>query len=227
MAHAGFRTVLTQAMILVAIGAVIGVGDAFVFRPIQIGRPAPPPIDNSTPAGSPDKTAKPPQNSAQPAGPNTSAPVPTSPVQPSPTPTAPVQSTPDPASLPGGTCVPTPKDKLPPGQITMDEAKKIFDSGQAVFVDTRKLDMYEAGHVQGAYHIELHDFENGDPKILNFIDRSSVIVAYCVGGNCDESEAVARQLSGAGYQKVYVMHDGFPCWKALGFPVETGKGMTP
>lgn len=94
-------------------------------------------------------------------------------------------------------------------------------------MDTRKPAEFEAGHVAGAIRITLQDFERGDPQVLNFIDRSGTIITYCVGGNCDESEAVARQLTMAGYKKVYVMHDGFPCWKSLGYPGEVGPGAFP
>lgn len=212
----GPKCIFMQAGILIAIGAAIGVVDAFA-RPIQIGREVPPPL--LIPQPKPTKTAP------------TTPPQPVSPVETAPTPIASTSgSQPD--------CTITPKDKLPAGHITLDEAKALFDAKVAatpaesggpgaVFVDTRKKDIFEEGHVVGAYRIGLHDFEGGDPQILNFIDRSSTIIAYCVGGNCDESEAVARMLSGAGYTKVYVMHDGFPCWKKLGYPNETGPGAFP
>ena len=217
MSHAGFRIILLQAAAIVAVGSIIGVVDAFVVRPIQIGRPDPGPLEIPTPK-------PPPAGQTQPVA--SPEPKITPPVETGPQPTVPSPA-PSQPSTPAAGCVPTPKASLPTGHISMDDAKALFDGGQAIFVDTRKKDIYEDGHVKGAYRIELHDFAAGDPQILNFIERSSVVVTYCVGGNCDESEAVARQLSGAGYQKVYVMHDGFPCWKGLGFPVETGAGMFP
>ena len=202
-----FKAVLAQATLLVAIGTAIGVADGFVFRPVSLVRPAPPPVTPTTPA---------------PKGPVESG---TKPPDPTPlsTPTT-QQAAPVPQP---GSCSPTPKDKLPQGHITMDEAKSLFDGGTAVFIDTRRAELYEQGHVRGAYRIELHAFDSGDPPVLQMIPRQSQVVCYGIGGNCDESEAVARMLSLAGYASVYVMHDGFPCWKSLGFPADTGPGAFP
>jgi rhodanese-related sulfurtransferase len=118
---------------------------------------------------------------------------------------------------------PTPKP-LPPGQITLDEAKRLFDSG-ASLVDARRKDDYEQGHIKGAMRINLKSFENGDPPLLAMIPRDGTVVVYCSGGNCDESEHVAEFLYNSGYKKVYVIHDGFPGWKAKGWPIETGEGL--
>ena len=57
------------------------------------------------------------------------------------------------------------------------------------------------------------------------IPRSSVLVVYCSGGDCDESEAVARMLTGSGYKSTYVMHDGIPGWtNLLTFVIVSGSG---
>ena len=132
--------------------------------------------------------------------------------------------TPPPPVAPVGTTPikPTPKGELPAGQITIDEARNLYDQ-QATFVDARKIDPYKLGHVKGAWRIELADFSAGDPPILAMFARDSVIVVYCSGGHCDESEAVARMLTGSGYRKVYVMHDGIPVWTDLGHPVVKGE----
>lgn len=119
---------------------------------------------------------------------------------------------------------PTPKSALPAGQITIDEAKAFFDQG-AAFVDTRKSDEYQAGHIKDAFRISLSNFKTGDPALLGMIPRDSVVICYCNGGQCDESEAVARMFSNSGYTKVYVLHDGFPGWKAMNLPINTGPGI--
>ena len=60
--------------------------------------------------------------------------------------------------------------------------------------------------------------------MLAAIPRDATLVVYCNGGNCDESEQVAKLINGSGYQKVYVMHDGIPGWQAMGYPSEEGEG---
>jgi rhodanese-related sulfurtransferase len=112
---------------------------------------------------------------------------------------------------------------LQPGQITVEQAKSLFDE-QAFFIDARKPEPYQLGHVKGAYRMAEADFQFGDPKMLALIPRDSTLVVYCSGGHCDESELVARLLTNSGYKKVYVLRDGFPGWDAMGYPSEKGEG---
>lgn len=195
-------SVLLKAAAIVLLGAAIGAADAFVLRPITLVRQTPPPI-TVAPAGSTPSPA-----------PHTAAPTESAPA---PQPNTAVGS-------PAQAFEFTPKDRLPAGQITVDEAKALFEQG-ATFIDSRKPDKYELGHVKGSFRIELASFDRGDPPILAAIARDGIIVVYCSGGHCDESEAVARMLDGSGYKRVYVMHDGFPGWVAKGLPTETGKGI--
>ena len=187
------KSMLGQAFAIVAIGAAIGVADAFSFRPINLKREAPPLLPLIT------------------FDPKTTTP---------PAPVAPPQTAPAPAPAAFKETPKTDFDK--PGQITVTEARALFDQ-QATFLDARKLDPYKLGHVKGAWRLELSDFDAGDPQFLALIPRSSVLVVYCSGGHCDESEAVARMLTGSGYKSTYVMHDGIPGWTALGHPVTTGE----
>ncbi len=185
------KSMLGQAVAIIAIGAAIGTADAFAFRPISLTREAPPPLN---------------------ANPDQKTPKQSPPVMPPPTVPAPIAFK------------ETSKTELAnkPGQITVTEARALFDQ-QATFIDARKLDPYKLGHVKGAWRLELSDFDAGDPQFLALIPRSSVLVVYCSGGHCDESEAVARMLTGSGYKSTYVMHDGIPGWTALGHPVTTGE----
>jgi rhodanese-related sulfurtransferase len=113
--------------------------------------------------------------------------------------------------------------KSKPGQITVAAAKALFDQ-QAIFIDARKLDPYKLDHVKGAFRMAEEDFQFGNPPMLAAIPRDATLVVYCSGGNCDESEQVAKLINGAGYQKVYVMHDGIPGWLAMSYPSEKGEG---
>lgn len=115
---------------------------------------------------------------------------------------------------------------LPVGHITVAQAKALFDNG-AKFIDARAKDDYEKGHVRDAFRVLQSAFAAGDPPALAMIMRSEVVVVYCNGGHCDESEGVARMLDQSGYKKVYVMHDGFPGWKTAGHPSDTGPGAFP
>ncbi len=222
MACCGVQTLVLKTIALIALGTAIGLIDS-VRRPITLGgritdvdiadvfksasespkTPVAPP-DQSVPAAAPGAApAAAPGAASVVAAPAASA----------------VEAKP---GEPGWQ--PTPKDRLPKGQITLEEAKRAFDSG-ASFVDARRAEEYEAGHVQGAIRMNLKSFENGNPPLMAMIPRDGVVIVYCGGGKCDESERVAEQFNNSGYAKVFIIHDGFPGWKAMGWPVETGEGL--
>jgi rhodanese-related sulfurtransferase len=216
----GYASVIARVIAIVALGSAIGLADAFVVRPISLGRDQTTSVEDvlrqstapSVPAGQsapgvPDSTRE-------------VAPAKTPPVVVSPAPT------PAPTPAPAAGFTPTPKSSMPSGHITIDEAKQLFDNG-GTFIDSRRKEKYEAQHVKGAWRIELSDFSGGNPPVLAMIPRDSVIVVYCGGGNCDESEKVAQMLNGSGYSKVFVLHDGVPGWAAMGHPTEAGPGMMP
>ena len=99
-------------------------------------------------------------------------------------------------------------------------AKKMYDSGSFIFVDARSQEDFAAGHVTGAVSFPIGQF---DSVIHDFLDRYSPetgIVAYCSGRTCEDSHRLAQLLLDFGYTRVNVMIDGYPGWKAEGFPVE-------
>ncbi|MFN7020198.1 MAG: rhodanese-like domain-containing protein [Phycisphaerales bacterium] len=217
---------LVQMLVIVAVGGIIGLADAFVFRPVNLAaRTAPPSIDE-LPLPTADGSARPraaePEKPPAPAGSPTTEIVPPSPPPATTAPIQPVPAAAEPASpAPAAGFAFTPKEKLPLGHITIDDARRLFDAG-AAFVDSRKAEDYAAGHVRDAFRIDTYMFKDGDPPKLQLIARDSFVVVYCNGGNCDESDNLARLLDGSGYKKVYVMHDGFPGWRAAGHPTGTG-----
>jgi len=101
-----------------------------------------------------------------------------------------------------------------------DWAKDLFDKGHVLFVDARSQDNYEQGHIPGAILLPLGQY---DEKIQSFLSRYSLdqpMVTYCSGRTCEDSHKLARLLSEAGFTDVRVFIDGFPGWKAEGYPVE-------
>ena len=60
-------------------------------------------------------------------------------------------------------------------RITLEEAKKAFDGGNAVFVDTRDSSSYSFNRIKGAIHLPMSDFATGWQKI----PKGKKIIAYC------------------------------------------------
>lgn len=60
-------------------------------------------------------------------------------------------------------------------RITLADAKKDFDAGNAVFIDTRGEDIYKAEHIKGAINIPANMLE---AKVKS-IPTGKKIIAYC------------------------------------------------
>ena len=60
-------------------------------------------------------------------------------------------------------------------RISLAEAKKAFDDGSAVFIDTHLKNAYDDGHIPGAINIPVAEL---DLKV-NTIPKGKKIIAYC------------------------------------------------
>jgi len=102
----------------------------------------------------------------------------------------------------------------------VDQARKLYDSGEYIFVDARSRDDYEEGHIKGAVSLPVGQFEE---KIAAFEERhppQASIITYCSGRTCLDSHHLAEFLLEFGYDNVTVFIDGFPGWEAEGHPIE-------
>lgn len=60
-------------------------------------------------------------------------------------------------------------------RITLADAKKAFDEGTAVFVDTRDSSSYNFNRIKGAIHLPMSEFATGWQKL----PKGKKIIAYC------------------------------------------------
>jgi len=90
-------------------------------------------------------------------------------------------------------------------------------SGDAVVVDLRPDEEYEAGHIAGAISIPLAELE----AHLAGLPAGVEIVAYCRGPFCALAPQGVALLRRAG-RRARRLEDGFPEWRLAGLPVATG-----
>ncbi len=102
--------------------------------------------------------------------------------------------------------------------IGFEEADALYRKELAIFVDSRELSDYESGHIAGAISVPLSAYRDGDAKLL--APKGSLLVIYCIGGDCELSHDLARLLVADGFKKVRVYVGGYEEWDALGMPVE-------
>lgn len=101
-------------------------------------------------------------------------------------------------------------------QVSARELQSRVSSGIAEVVDVRGTTEYAAGHVPGATNIPLGYL----PERASELTKSKQVVLHCGGGV--RSAVAATILYKAGLKDVVNLPGGFPEYRDLGFPVETG-----
>jgi rhodanese-related sulfurtransferase len=106
------------------------------------------------------------------------------------------------------------------GATTVDvaQAKKLFDE-EALFVDLRKENMWNAGRIPGAAWLEMKTAFNKE-ALVEEASTDEAIVFYCSGVRCPRSAKACEMAITWGYTKVYYFRDGYPAWKNAGLPIE-------
>jgi len=112
-------------------------------------------------------------------------------------------------------------------EIPFSDVKALHDAG-ALFLDARRTSIYEAGHIAGARPFSVWESDI-DEKVKKLYeerqdpaDQAKPIVAYCSGGDCEDSHMLAQKLWGVLFNNVYVYKDGYPDWQKHGGAVHTG-----
>ena len=81
-------------------------------------------------------------------------------------------------------------------------------SGEAVVVDVRPSEEFEAGHIEGARSIPLEELENR----LAELPADREVVAYCRGPLCAYAHEAVRRLRAAG-REARRLEEGWPEWR--------------
>jgi adenylate cyclase len=105
------------------------------------------------------------------------------------------------------------------GTTTVDAttAKALLDRN-VPFVDVRGEGSWADGHILGAVHLDLkEDFT--EAALAQVVGRDQEVVIYCMGPRCLLSSEACKQAAAWGFRKVYYFREGFPAWKAAGYPV--------
>ena len=105
------------------------------------------------------------------------------------------------------------------------DAKKIFDSGQAVFVDARSFEAYSDGHIKGAVSLPVMEFDLIIKEFMEQHNPSQFIITYCSGRECEDSHDLAERLVEAGFQNVSVYIDGYELWEQRDYPIEQATAL--
>jgi rhodanese-related sulfurtransferase len=113
---------------------------------------------------------------------------------------------------------PAAKDTVP-----LDEAKALWGSGTALFLDARATSDYQAGHIAGALSLPIEEFDDHYPQVQPLLTPDSAIVAYCDGMDCDLSHRLMDRLRELGYHNVRLLVNGWTTWHTAGLLTHAGS----
>jgi len=99
--------------------------------------------------------------------------------------------------------------------VDKEELRRRYADEGVLVVDVRPVIEYAQGHIRGARSIPVEELE----QRLAELPPDREIVAYCRGPYCVYADEAARLLRERGYT-VRRLTDGFPEWRAAGYPVE-------
>jgi len=106
------------------------------------------------------------------------------------------------------------RDNMEP--VSRAELLQRSRDGVVTILDVRPADEFATGHVPGAINVEPSELE----ARLAHLNPDLEIIAYCRGPYCVLSFEAVATLRDYGFN-VRRMEEGYPEWKAAGYPVET------
>jgi len=92
--------------------------------------------------------------------------------------------------------------------IGRDELRERMMRGDAILIDVRPQEEYEAGHIEGARSIPIEELD----KRLAELPADREIVVYCRGPFCAFAHEAVRRLTGAGHDSRRLA-EGWPEWR--------------
>ena len=102
--------------------------------------------------------------------------------------------------------------------VGRDELLTRVRRGEAIVVDLRPSEEYEAGHLPGALSIPLDQLRERLADLPDDVE----IVAYCRGPYCALAPTGVELLRETG-RRARRLEEGFPEWRLAGLPVVTGS----
>jgi rhodanese-related sulfurtransferase len=102
-------------------------------------------------------------------------------------------------------------------EITLDEAKFLYDKNLANFVDVDYQDKYNEIRLERAVSFAIDKADQMLPGYGPFFSQKPVVL-YCHGKG-GKSRQVAEKLYAAGYKRLLLFIDAIPQWEKAGYPM--------
>jgi rhodanese-related sulfurtransferase len=103
--------------------------------------------------------------------------------------------------------------------IAPAELTRLVNRDNALLVDVSSSTEFEAGHIAGAKHVAMAQFDPENKDLAKVRDLPVIVV--CRSGNT--SASACAKLSGAGFTKVHWLDGGLASWTSADLPLAKGK----
>jgi DNA-binding transcriptional ArsR family regulator len=109
-------------------------------------------------------------------------------------------------------------DRSQPEAIGMRDLLERMRSRDVVVLDARPANEYEAGHIAGAISVPIDELH----ERLRSLPRDKEYVAYCRGPYCIYADRAVELLTKS-RRRARRLLEGFPEWRAAGFPISRNE----
>ena len=109
-----------------------------------------------------------------------------------------------------------------PSSIDLNESRALFESGKAVFIDSRHAFDFRRGHIRAALNIPLTEMDSMQ-KTITSLPRGRILIVYCDGVECNSSIELASKLHAQGFGGVRIFFGGWQEWTSQKLPVEVSQ----
>lgn len=96
------------------------------------------------------------------------------------------------------------------------ETTRLMNSGNALVLDIRNTNEFDAGRIPKSKNIPLAEIEKRIDEISKFKDKPVIVTC----GAHPRAGAAMRQLKALGFVNVYQLQGGFGAWQQASLPVE-------
>jgi rhodanese-related sulfurtransferase len=129
---------------------------------------------------------------------------------------------PDPLALPGDWSAGTRLgDAAGAGlAISLEDARRLYADGAAVFLDARPASQYAQGRIRGALGLPWQEVDRYFVDVAEKLDPAKTVITYCDGAACELSRELALFLREMGFADTRVLVNGWSVWREAGLPVE-------
>lgn len=105
-----------------------------------------------------------------------------------------------------------------PDEITVADALALEKKEGVLWLDARRREQFEKGHIPGALLLNIHEWEDLMLPVINVLSDGPrrTIVIYCDAQKCSASRELREKIInfGMGEFDIRVLHGGWPAWQA-------------